>query len=475
MLAFLLSAPLRAEDLTGRFAVGGAAGAGVPLGNAWVRDHADPAGLLLGGFLRYGFTKHLSLGLSYDDLGLGKDGIRLQPVLFNVYYNLKPDSCWNPNIHLGMGAADVSRDEFSQHTNFSGKLGLGADYFLLKNVAVGGFLDYFLVVRYLADDYSVHGLLAGLTVALWFDPFRSHAAEPWQAKAPAVVGVALTPTTATLAANSSLPFSASVTGTQNAAVIWSLEPKLGTITGSGTYQAPAVITAEQTVNITATSQADPSKSATSQVTLLAPAPSVVSVTLAPATAELSANASLPFSASVSGTPNTAVTWSLQPRLGTITGSGAYTAPAVIAAEQTVYVTATSQADPSKSATSQLRLRAPAKVAMRLAIEFDIAQAVVKPQYDYELQKVAQFIQDYPTARAEIEGHTDKVGSPEYNLALSQRRAEAVREALISRCGVPADRLTARGYGSTQPIADNRTREGRARNRRVIATFTGTKP
>jgi outer membrane protein OmpA-like peptidoglycan-associated protein len=66
---------------------------------------------------------------------------------------------------------------------------------------------------------------------------------------------------------------------------------------------------------------------------------------------------------------------------------------------------------------------------------------------------------------EVAGHTDSKGSDAYNMKLSQQRAEAVRNFLISR-GVAADRLTAKGYGESQPVADNATEEGRFQNRRV---------
>jgi hypothetical protein len=66
---------------------------------------------------------------------------------------------------------------------------------------------------------------------------------------------------------------------------------------------------------------------------------------------------------------------------------------------------------------------------------------------------------------EVAGHTDSMGSDAYNMKLSQQRAGAVRNFLISK-GVAADRLTAKGYGESQPVADNATREGRIQNRRV---------
>lgn len=67
---------------------------------------------------------------------------------------------------------------------------------------------------------------------------------------------------------------------------------------------------------------------------------------------------------------------------------------------------------------------------------------------------------------EVQGHTDSTGTAAYNLKLSQERADAVRDYLVNH-GVPPDELTARGYGLTMPIADNKTAAGRAQNRRVV--------
>lgn len=83
-----------------------------------------------------------------------------------------------------------------------------------------------------------------------------------------------------------------------------------------------------------------------------------------------------------------------------------------------------------------------------------------------LARVAADLVKYPRLRIEVQGHTDTSGSDSYNRQLSQRRAEAVRDYLVSQ-GVPATQVDARGYGESMPIADDRTPEGRARNRRVV--------
>jgi OOP family OmpA-OmpF porin len=82
-----------------------------------------------------------------------------------------------------------------------------------------------------------------------------------------------------------------------------------------------------------------------------------------------------------------------------------------------------------------------------------------------LDEVAADLKKYPRLIVELQGHTDSSGADAYNLQLSQRRADSVREYLISQ-GVPASQLVARGYGETQPAADNKTDAGRAQNRRV---------
>jgi OmpA-OmpF porin, OOP family len=97
--------------------------------------------------------------------------------------------------------------------------------------------------------------------------------------------------------------------------------------------------------------------------------------------------------------------------------------------------------------------------------FDFNKSTLKPESDAVLQRVDGLMTKDPGLHAEIQGHTDNVGTPEYNVTLSQARAASVAAWLTSH-GVATDRLTAKGYGLTMPVADNKTDEGRARNRRV---------
>ena len=116
---------------------------------------------------------------------------------------------------------------------------------------------------------------------------------------------------------------------------------------------------------------------------------------------------------------------------------------------------------------------PKKVSISLAIEFDTGKAVIHPQYDEQIKKVAEFMTTYPGTTAVIEGHTDNVGKEASNLRLSTRRAESVRTYLIGKFGIAPQRLVAKGFGSSQPVADNATPEGRQKNRRTTAVIETT--
>jgi outer membrane protein OmpA-like peptidoglycan-associated protein len=89
----------------------------------------------------------------------------------------------------------------------------------------------------------------------------------------------------------------------------------------------------------------------------------------------------------------------------------------------------------------------------------------------ELDKLLQLMQENPQVKVQVSGHTDNVGSPSDNLKLSNNRAKAVVDYLVSK-GIDIKRLTWKGYGETKPVADNKTEEGRALNRRTEFTIVG---
>lgn len=108
--------------------------------------------------------------------------------------------------------------------------------------------------------------------------------------------------------------------------------------------------------------------------------------------------------------------------------------------------------------------------LRLNIQFDHDKSNIKPEFRSEVDKAAQFLAQYPGMDAIIEGHTDSNGTDAYNIGLSQRRADTVRQALITQHGISPSRLSAVGYGESRPIATNDTAEGRYTNRRVMVVI-----
>jgi OOP family OmpA-OmpF porin len=99
------------------------------------------------------------------------------------------------------------------------------------------------------------------------------------------------------------------------------------------------------------------------------------------------------------------------------------------------------------------------------IFFDVDKYELKEKSVTELKKILRFLNENPSVRIEISGHTDNTGSAAYNVQLSEKRAQSVNNYLVSQ-GISQSRLTPKGYGSQQPIASNDTEEGRQKNRRI---------
>ncbi len=110
------------------------------------------------------------------------------------------------------------------------------------------------------------------------------------------------------------------------------------------------------------------------------------------------------------------------------------------------------------------------VTIALHVNFNFDKADVLPQYETQIDQVANFMKKYPVYKVALEGYTDSIGSEAYNLKLSDKRSAAVANVLKNK-GVEASRISTSGYGEAKPVADNKTKEGRAENRRVEAVFS----
>ena len=106
------------------------------------------------------------------------------------------------------------------------------------------------------------------------------------------------------------------------------------------------------------------------------------------------------------------------------------------------------------------------------ILFDVDKATLKPDLQTSLAKIAGILSVYQELDVSVEGHTDNTGTAEHNMKLSEQRAQNVLDFLVKQ-GIDGKRLSAKGYGMTMPVADNATKEGRQKNRRVDLVIKDT--
>ncbi len=113
------------------------------------------------------------------------------------------------------------------------------------------------------------------------------------------------------------------------------------------------------------------------------------------------------------------------------------------------------------------------VKQTLYVQFGLDKSTVRESSYPELKDLANKMYQYPSASLLLEGYTDSTGTAAYNQKLSEKRAAAVKDVLTGHFGVDGTRITTTGYGENDPIASNKTRDGRAQNRRVVATMKAT--
>jgi outer membrane protein OmpA-like peptidoglycan-associated protein len=112
---------------------------------------------------------------------------------------------------------------------------------------------------------------------------------------------------------------------------------------------------------------------------------------------------------------------------------------------------------------------------QVTLLFDLDSAVLRREYIELRNEAVAFMEEHPEAELEsvlVEGHADSTGTDAYNLKLSRTRAEIVRDYLVQNLGIAPGIVAVRAFGERSPVASNRTREGRRKNRRVVVTFRG---
>lgn len=129
-------------------------------------------------------------------------------------------------------------------------------------------------------------------------------------------------------------------------------------------------------------------------------------------------------------------------------------------------------DPNKDAIRLIQSKRGAAIAIQDRLLFDVGSAALRSESGPVMDRVAEVLKGKKKSPMLIEGHTDNQGTSELNLKLSENRAIAVKQALVTR-GVDASTMTTKGYGFQEPIDSNATAEGRQRNRRAEIVFPGT--
>jgi peptidoglycan-associated lipoprotein len=188
------------------------------------------------------------------------------------------------------------------------------------------------------------------------------------------------------------------------------------------------------------------------------------------------------SVKLSWTTTDATNVSIAPEVGAVTPQGSTT---VTPTESTTYTLTASSAGGNTDATVRISVNGPAAAVTgapkNLGFDelflkevrdayFDYDSAAIRPDAREALQKTADFLKGYPNTRITIEGHCDERGSTEYNLALGQRRANAVKEYLVS-LGIPADHLSTTSWGKEKPFCTEATEACYQQNRRGHFTLT----
>ena len=142
------------------------------------------------------------------------------------------------------------------------------------------------------------------------------------------------------------------------------------------------------------------------------------------------------------------------------------APAPVVAPVAAPVVAKAESELEPEVEQEVRT-----ITVRLNVEFEFNKDTVLAIYGDQLDAIAAAMKAHDDIDLVLEGHTDSRGADQYNMSLSDRRAVAVKAKLVEDYGIPAARVSAVGYGETQPVASNETEEGRARNRRVVGEMS----
>lgn len=442
----------------------------------------DP-GFQAGGRLGYDVTKNfgyeLFLGISPTQDDTSSADVTVSHYGFDLFYRFMTDRRFVPYLAAGFGGMNFLGPGFDTKKG-AFDYGAGVRYYFSDDVAFRADLRH--VITSVNETANVFELTAGLVLPFEIGPCGCPTPEPVKpvkpvepppppkpvvkpeppkpAPAPAPAPPPPKPApTATISADPASVLSgnpSNLTWSSTNATACFIDSGIGVVQPQGSRSVTPKEATRYT--ITCTGEGGSATSST-LVTVTQPPKPTARITADPETV-------------VKGKPSM-LSWSsthatgcdIQPAIGAVLPSGERSVTPV---EETTYRLVCSGAGGSAESQTRVAVKDPTIPceSITLDIKFDTDKADIKPRYRDELKKVADQLAKHPKATAVVEGHTDNVGSAAYNEKLSQRRADSVRQYLVDTFGIAPDRLTAKGFGLTSPVADNATAEGRAKNRRI---------
>lgn len=478
----LVAQPVTAGDRAGAFSVSPFVG-GYTFDGEQHLETAPVYGLRLG----YDVTKHFGVEAVADYLATeqtrGERSFNALSYRLDLLFNMMPDGPLVPYLAAGGGGITIGHGEsFSNTPNVLGytggrntaataNAGLGFKYFFTDSVALRGDARQLFIFgekTFYNWEYSagLSFLFGGRTTPP--PPAPVAAAQP-AAPAPLPPAPAATLTVAPKSVTKGE--SATLKWTSQNATDCSIAPAIGKVNTQGsTTITPAADTA-YTLSCsgaggTTTSMVDVAVAL--PVAPAAPPAPQADLKISPRTVPQGETATLTW------TSRNATGCNIQPGIGQVPPQGTKTITPT--ADMAYTITCTGPGG-TTDCTANLAIAAPPQPAptreqlcVTLDINFATGKAKIAPQYRDELEKVANFMKEYPQVKGVIEGHTDNKGSKALNDRLSQERAQSVKNYLTKEFGIEPSRLQAKGYGFSKPIADNATAAGRQKNRRIVANF-----
>lgn len=457
LLSILLTNACFAGEREGAFSIS-------PFGGGYTFDgvqHLETApvyGLRLG----YDITKNIGVEYVVDflstDSTLVNRSINALSYRMDALYNFMPEGPLVPYLALGGGGITAGHgsgfNAGGSNTDATLNAGGGLKYFLTDSIALrGDARQLFIFDRKTMLNWEY---TAGVTFL-----FGGNKPAP-AAVAPAAPSCNLSVSPASIVQGQS----ANLNWTSQNANDCSIQPGIGPVDRQGNMTvSPA---ADTLYTLTCAGEGGKASSDASIGVAAAPKPPVPTCNLSVSPASIRNGES----AMLNWTSENATECDIQPGIGPVKPQGS--SDIKPAADTTYNLVCTGAAGKAESSAGITVAAAPVptkeELCMTLNIEYDTNKSIIKPAYYGEVEKVANFMKKFPQIKGTIEGHTDNVGSAKYNAKLSQRRAAGVVKMLVEKYGIDKSRLGAKGYGLTRPIADNKTAEGRRKNRRTVANF-----